>query len=93
MKNFYAVIIGFNDYMDQNLPSLKFAEKDATDLYNILTDPSIGNVHKENIQLITGNISRQELETELYTHAVQKRNTKDTVLIYFSGHSFIAGEI
>lgn len=92
-KNFYAVIIGFNKFNDQAyLPELEFAEKDAHDLYEVLVDPSCGNVPAENIELITGDVSREEVETKLYVHAVQDRGPQDTVLIYYSGHGFIAGD-
>jgi len=92
-KDFYAVIMGFNVFDDKTyLPELEFAEKDANDLYEALIDPDCGNVPKENIRLITGHVSREEVETALYVHAVQERGAQDTVLIYYSGHGFIAGD-
>ena len=91
--NFYAVIIGFNKFADQgHLPELEFAEKDAQDVYDVLIDPDCGDVPKENIWLITGNVPKEEVEKLLYVHAVGARGPEDTVLIYYSGHGFIAGD-
>jgi hypothetical protein len=92
-SNFYAVIIGFNKFKDQeNLPELQFAEKDAQDLYEALTDPKIGNYPQENIALITGDASEDEIEMQMFTHVVKNRTPDNTVLVYYSGHGFIAGE-
>jgi|WetSurMetagenome_2_1015567.scaffolds.fasta_scaffold27770_3 EAL domain-containing protein (putative c-di-GMP-specific phosphodiesterase class I) len=91
--NIYAVIIGFNKFEDKTyLPELEFAEKDAHDLYEALIDPDCGNIPEKNIRLITGQVSRDEIETALYVHAVIEREKEDTVLIYYSGHGFIAGD-
>lgn len=93
MSDFYAVIIGFNKFLDQeNLPDLLFAEKDAQDLYSVLTDPKYGNYPRDNIVLLTGDVSEDEVEGQLYTHIVRDRTPGDTVLVYYSGHGFIAGD-
>ena len=92
-SNFYAVLMGFNNYADNSLNTLKYAEKDAQELYDALISPSIGNYPKENIKLITGaDILTQDIEKELYTTVVKDRTENDTVLVYYSGHGFIAGE-
>jgi hypothetical protein len=92
-SNLYAVIMGFNKYVDQTyLPELEFAEKDAHDLYLALTDPHCGDVPEANVSLITGNVSREKIEMELYVKAVRERSPRDTVLIFYSGHGFLAGD-
>lgn len=92
-KNFFAILIGFDKFSDHTyLPDLEFAQKDAQDLYDALIDPDCGNFPKENIHLIKGDMSKENVETELYVHAVHERGPQDTVLIYYSGHGFIAGD-
>jgi EAL domain-containing protein (putative c-di-GMP-specific phosphodiesterase class I) len=91
--NFYAVLMGFNEYSDKDLHHLSYAEQDAQEFYNLLTDPDIGNYPKENIKLLTGkNIQTTEVEKELYKQVVKNRSENDTVLVYYSGHGFIAGD-
>lgn len=61
--NFHAVIMGFNEFSDEaRLPSLKFAEKDARDLYDLLTNLPYGKYPSQNITLITGTELRMQLE-------------------------------
>jgi EAL domain-containing protein (putative c-di-GMP-specific phosphodiesterase class I) len=92
-SNFYAVIMGFNKFDDKdNLPELEFAEKDAVEFANVLTDPRYGNFPEENIKLVIGSPTQDEIETTLYTFLVKDRTAEDTVLFYYSGHGFIAGD-
>jgi EAL domain-containing protein (putative c-di-GMP-specific phosphodiesterase class I) len=94
-SNFYGVFIGINEYLDgRNLRSLKFAEKDALDMCKTLTDPNIGFAnHNENVEVLLGpEATKHNIEGTLYTVLVKKAKQKDTVIVYYSGHGFLAGE-
>jgi hypothetical protein len=93
-SNFYGVLMGFNKYDDsEHFPELKFAEKDAEDLYDTLTHPEFGNFPRENFTVLTGSVSTDRVQSALYTNIVRNRKKTDTVLVYYSGHGFIAGDI
>jgi EAL domain-containing protein (putative c-di-GMP-specific phosphodiesterase class I) len=92
-ENYHAVIIGINKYSDsRNLQTLQFAEKDAHDLYETLAKS--GNFPQDNIKIVCGQDAKtHNLETILFTEVVKQRRDTDTVLVYFSGHGFVAGEV
>jgi EAL domain-containing protein (putative c-di-GMP-specific phosphodiesterase class I) len=90
----YAVLIGINFYNDsQHLPPLKSAEKNCKDLYQVLTDPDISKINKENIFLVTGEKANTYNIWDALDNAVRLKPTlEDTVLVYICGYGFIAGE-
>jgi hypothetical protein len=73
-NNYFAVLIGFNKFKDKGrLPDLKFCEKDAIDLYDVLTNTQYGNYPKENVTLITGSEIRMHLrEGEEYPERIKR---------------------
>lgn len=94
-KNYHAVLIGFNKYKDQeSFPTLNYAKKDAEDLYDVLTHRDYGEFDKENVTLINDDNPKrtEEIEEILYKQVVKGRSPDDTVLVYYSGHGFIASE-
>ncbi len=92
-NNFFGVLMGFNRYDDStNFPNLEFAEHDAEELYNTLVDPKYGNYPKDNLQLLTGEVTNDRIQRALNIQIVKKRKKSDTVLVYYSGHGFIAGD-
>lgn len=93
-SNSYAVIIGINEYSDRNnLPTLSFAEKDAEDIVNVLTDPTTGSFDRRNVSLLLGkDATTRRIEKTLYTSIVKGKKDSDIVLVYFSGHGFLAGD-
>src|SRR5262245_27817423 len=87
----YALVIGIASY--RHLPDnrqLKFAERDAAEIYAALISAEGGNFPPENVVRLTGasatlaNI-RQRLETWLPGAS----QDDDRVLIYFAGHGFV----
>lgn len=91
--HFHAVIMGFNKYTDNSkLPDLKFAEKDARDLKDVLTDKKYCNYSDKEICLIVRNDPDKSIEATLYQEIVQKPTKNDMVLVYYSGHGFLIGD-
>ena len=89
----HGVIIGLDTYADSWLSPLHYAEKDCRDLLAVLTAPEFGNVPLDNVQLVLGKeATTRKLEELLYKHVVKERTRDDTVLVYFAGYGFFAGE-
>lgn len=87
----YALVVGIADY--QNLPAkanLRFSERDAEDLFEVLISPEGGNFHVENVHRLIGpkaTLANFRHELEEWLPAVAQDG--DRVLIYFAGHGFV----
>ena len=90
----YAVLVGIDEYKDvQSLAPLSYAQKDCRDFHKVLADPAISDFPPQNIRILLGEeATTRNVEEALYTFAVRNVTEEDTVLIYFSGHGFIAGD-
>lgn len=89
----WAVVIGVSQFADGNVPSLKYAAKDAKDFYDYLTDPSMGNFKKDHVRLLTNEDATKvnimdSLGDSFLPHAVR---AEDLVVIYLSTHGSPAG--
>lgn len=77
-----GIVIGTNEYSDSNIRNLRFAEKDAKDVKNILLSPSICEFDK-----VVESIN--EHSTDTFGEIEQMFNEaehNDSLLVYFSGH-------
>jgi hypothetical protein len=82
-KNFWAVVIGINDY--PNAPQLKWAVNDARAFYNHLID--FIKIPEDNvILLLNQDANLTQLRSTLGTHLKQKAGREDMVIIFFAGH-------
>lgn len=83
-----AVIIGVdNTALDDSLPSLLFAEKDARSVRDILCDPEIGTFDPADVRLHLGpEASVADLKASL-SWAVHDAGHDDVLLVYFAGHT------
>lgn len=87
----HAVIIGINDYADTGIPDLKYAESDARQLYDALTDPKVGRFHKDNIRLLLGRqATNDNIKAALQQLSGVSKN--DLVVVFFSGHGAKEGD-
>ena len=92
--NYFAVLVGINTYLDeQNLPPLRYAEKDCHDMYDVITRQNVGKFTTQNTKILTGREATvKNIEEALYMIAVKDKTPEDTVFVYFSGHGFLAGD-
>lgn len=91
---FHGIFIGVDEYMDsRNLRSLSFAQKDAQDMHRTLTDRRIGFSNIGEVKLLLGaQATKHNIEGVLHTLLVKSVKWEDTVVVYYSGHGFLAGE-
>ena len=89
----YAVCIGISNY--DNLPNLKFAHRDAEDVYDFLISDAGGYDMNHCALLCDSNaqgsrVLREDVE-RLFTTWMAKVRPEDTVFIFFSGHGVPEG--
>jgi len=77
-----GIVIGTNEYSDSSIRNLRFAEKDATDIKNILLDPEICGFDDV---LESINKTRTQTFCEI-DQLLKNAESEDLILIYFSGH-------
>ncbi len=89
----YAVLIGINQCDDRRLKPLRYAEKDCFDFKELLARKSLSAFAPEDVRVLAGaDATKDNIEEVLYRTLVTNAQSDDKVLVYFSGHGFIAGE-
>jgi hypothetical protein len=82
-KNFWAVVIGINDY--PKAPKLKWAVNDARAFYQHLVD--FIKIPEDNvILLLNQDANLTHLRSMLGTYLKKRAGREDMVIIYFAGH-------
>lgn len=86
--NLYFISIGINEYFDEAIPNLNFAEKDARDIYNAFANATSEKSFQG--KLLVG---KQATLTQIKSYAgewvAREAKKEDSVLIYFAGHGAI----
>jgi tetratricopeptide (TPR) repeat protein len=82
----YAVVVGISDYQDEDIPDLRFADKDALAFAGFLQSPAGGELDEGHLKVL---INEQATVAQFaialdWLWEVVKEN--DKVIIYFSGH-------
>ena len=77
-----GIVIGTNEYSDSSILNLRFAEKDANEIKDLLLDPDICGFD-EVIESI--NKTRTQTFCEI-DQLLKKAKHEDLLLIYYSGH-------
>jgi len=87
--NRYALIVGVGEYTDSRIPKLSACPNDARQLYDVLTDPSVGMFPTENVTLLSDkNVTRNKVVDALDTLS-RKAGKEDLVVVFFSGHGAV----
>ena len=58
--NKWALLVGINDYEDEEIRDLKYAVNDAKEIYKILIDPECGGFDRENVILLVSDANQRE---------------------------------
>jgi len=81
----YALIVGINEYADKRIPQLNTSENDAKALFDLLADPAIAGIPKDNLTLLLGkDATTRNVKKAL--NDLRKLPANSTVFVYFSGH-------
>jgi len=88
--NRWAIIIGINDYSDEQIVDLKYAVNDAVEFYRRIVDPKIGNFRADNVFLMV-NGAGGELEPTRNNilqaiSSIARVRDADTIVFFYSGH-------
>lgn len=80
----WAVIVGIASY--NHMPTLKYTDDDAYQVYAFLKSPEGGAIPDERISLlIDESASRQRILTEM-ENTFSKADENDVIMLYYSGH-------
>jgi len=84
----WAVVIGISryKYAGENLPNIRFADKDAEAFYSFLISEHGGKFSKVNTRLLLNEDATYKNMREALFDFLKKAIEEDIVYIYFSGH-------
>ena len=80
----WGVVTGISNY--QNVPKLKYADKDALAFYNFLIAPLVRSADTNNIKLLLNEKATSYNFFEAMDHLLEVVQENDFVYIYFAGH-------
>lgn len=82
----YALIIGASQFKDKRISALPACANDARELYQVLTNPSIGMFPKDHVTLLTDQqVTRRQIVKGL-VQLQRRAGPEDLILVFFSGH-------
>lgn len=84
-RNRWALIIGISAYQEPAL-SLRFADRDAKALYDLVTSPRGGGFPAENIKLLLNEQATGQAIRNAFTDFLTKPGPEDFVLIHVACH-------
>jgi len=87
--NYYALLIGEEEYADININDLMFPIDDSESLYDVLVNKYI--FKPENVQLLK-NPTREEI-IKNFQNLRKKITDQDNLLIFYAGHGYLDEDI
>lgn len=82
----YAVVIGISDYQNDDIPDLRFADKDAEAFVTYLKSPAGGSLPDERLKVLTNQNATTAQIAAALEWLVEVSGEDDQAIIYFSGH-------
>lgn len=82
--NIYALVVGVASY--QHMPSLKYTDDDAYQVYAFLKSPEGGAIPNENIKVLVDDVATKNNILMAMEQLFSKADENDVVLLYMSGH-------
>ncbi|GGK63314.1 caspase family protein [Ornithinimicrobium pekingense] len=83
--NRWAILVGISNYADPRL-NLRWANRDAQELYELIQTPAGGGFESERIQLLIDGEATTAAVTKALRSFLKKPAREDVVLLYFACH-------
>jgi hypothetical protein len=88
----HAVIVGVSKFASAGITELPSAERDASDLHGVLTDPARAGVDAGNVKLLLGaDATLDAVKQALGVFLERSAAENDLVLLYFATHGLVQG--
>ena len=81
-----AVVVGISDYFDDQIPDLKYADKDAEAFAAWLQSPAGGSLTSDQVVLLTNEKATTPQFSAALDWLIEQCREGDQAIIYFSGH-------
>lgn len=82
----YAVVVGISDYQDEDIPDLRFADKDAEAFAAYLRSPAGGSLDKNHLKVLLNDGATMAQFAIALDWMMEETSEGDQAIIYFSGH-------
>ncbi|MBK9017605.1 MAG: caspase family protein, partial [Saprospiraceae bacterium] len=81
-----AVVIGISDYQDEQIPDLRFADRDAEAFAQWLRSPAGGSLPDAQVKVLTNKNATTGKMIAALDGLIVASKPGDEAIIYFSGH-------
>lgn len=88
-----AVIVGISDYQNEDIPDLRFADKDAQAFATYLKSSAGGNLPDNNIKLLLNEQATNAAMIGELDWLMEESKEGDQAIIYFSGHGDVESKM
>lgn len=86
-KNAYALIVGISKYKDLRIPPLRCTTKDAWAFFEVLINPELMGLKKENIKLLVDDEATYfNIKNAISGWLYRVADEESLVIIFFAGH-------
>lgn len=85
-KNTFAVVVGISDYQDQDIPDLKYADKDAELFAQYLRSTGGGALDDDHLKVLINSKATMAQFAKDLDWLMENAKEGDQAIIYFSGH-------